>query len=144
VSFATDANILIYAVHRESEHHAKAKAFIETCMAGPELWTIPWPVIHAFLRIATHTGVFPNPLSPAQATSVIDNLAALPHVQFIGESPGFWNDYKAGILAHQSRGNAVPDTLIAFTLLAYGVTTLYAKDRDFRRYEGLKVIDPLV
>jgi predicted nucleic acid-binding protein len=93
--------------------------------------------------IATHTGIFPNPLSPAQATSVIDRLAALPHVQFIGESAGFWNDYKAGILAHQSRGNAVPDTLIAFTLLTYGVTTLYAKDRDFRRYEGLKVIDPL-
>lgn len=142
MSFATDANILIYAVHRESEYHVKAKSFIEARMAGPELWVIPWTVIHAFMRIATHTGVFPNPLSPAQATSVIDSLAALPHVQFIGEGPNFWNDYKAGILRHQSRGNAIPDTLIALTLLAHGVTTLYTKDRDFRRYEGLNVIDP--
>lgn len=143
MSFATDANILLYAVHRESEHHAKAKTFIEACMAGPELWVIPWPVVQAFLRISTHIGVFPNPLSPAQATSVIDSLAVLPHVQFIGEDPGFWNGYKAGILKYQSRGNAIPDTLMTFILLAYGVTTLYTKDRDFRRYEGLKVIDPI-
>lgn len=143
MSFATDANLLIYSVHRESEHHAKAKAFIESCMAGKETWMLPWPVVHAFLRITTHTAIFPNPLSPQQAASVLDRLASLRHVQFIGEGPVFWESYQKEILKHQSRGNAVPDTLIASILLDNGVTTLYTKDRDFLRFAGLKVVDPI-
>jgi uncharacterized protein len=143
LSFATDANLLLYAIHRESEHHAKAKLFIESCMAGKELWILPWPVVHAFLRISTHTSIFRNPLSPDQAVGVIDRLASLPHVQFIGERTGFWEGYKASIQKHKARGNAVPDTLIASLMLEHGVTTLYTKDRDFLRFEGLKVVDPI-
>jgi hypothetical protein len=142
VSFATDANLLLYAVHRESEFHLSAKTFIEGCMAEKELWALPWPVVHAFLRISTHTAVFPNPLSPAQAVSVIDDLARLPHVQFIGERPEFWNGYRTLMLARQTRGNSVSDALIAALLAENGVTTLYTKDRDFLRFEGIKVIDP--
>ena len=143
MGFATDANLLLYSVHRESEYHLGAKAFIEECMAGSETWAIPWPVAHAFLRISTHTSIFPHPLTIAQAVSVIDRLGSLPHVQFIGEKAGFWGAYQPMLLARQARGNSVPDTLVAALLFNHGITTLYTKDKDFLRFEGLKVIDPL-
>jgi len=143
MSFATDANLLLYAVHSESEFHKPAKIFIEKCMGGKELWALPWPVIHGFLRISTHASVFPNPLTPPQAVSVIENLARLPHVQFIGEKPGFWDGYKTLLVDRQARGNLVTDTLIAALLTEHGIKTLYTKDRDFLRFDGIKVVDPI-
>ena len=41
------------------------------------------------------------------------------------------------------RGNDVPDTHLAAILKQNGVTRLYTADRDFRRFDFLKVIDPI-
>ena len=42
-----------------------------------------------------------------------------------------------------TRGNLVPDTHLAALLRQHGVATLYTRDRDFRRFDFLSVIDPL-
>jgi hypothetical protein len=41
------------------------------------------------------------------------------------------------------RGNAVPDAHLAAILKQNGVTRLYTADRDFRRFDFLRVIDPI-
>ena len=41
------------------------------------------------------------------------------------------------------RGNLVPDAHLAALLLQHGVGTLYTRDRDFRKFSGLAVRDPL-
>lgn len=48
-----DANLLIYAVDRESPHHAAARRWLEEVLSGSESLGIPWIVSLAFVRITT-------------------------------------------------------------------------------------------
>jgi toxin-antitoxin system PIN domain toxin len=144
MSFATDTNILLYAINQDSEFHCKAKQFVEEKISGVETWIMPWPVIHAFLRISTHGAIVPRPLSPAQAISIIDQILYLPHVHLIGETDEFWSYYKKEILGGHLRGGAITDALIAALLKENGVSTIFTADRDFLKFKGIRVINPLV
>jgi hypothetical protein len=143
MSFAVDTNILLYAVNQSSEYHRRANGFVEARARGTETWAMPWPVLHAFLRISTHPAILPHPLTPAQAVGVVDDLLDNPCMLLLSEGDGFWKDYKADILSLHLKGNAMPDTQIVALLKSNGVTLLYSKDRDFLRFKGIKVIDPL-
>jgi hypothetical protein len=144
MSYAVDANVFIYAVNEESEFHHKAHAFINTCIAREEAWVIPWPTIHAFLRIVTNAGILPQPLAPEAAITIIDELISLPQVQVAGENDEFWRVYKDDFLSLHLRGNLVPDGVIVAILKSQGVSTFYTKDRDYLRFKGIKVLDPTV
>jgi toxin-antitoxin system PIN domain toxin len=144
MSFAVDANLLIYAVNEDSEYNAGAKAFIENCAQSAEQWYMPWPVISAFIRITTHPGIIARPLSPAQALGVIDQILEMPHVVPAGEnSPEFWKLLRHDISSLHLRGNTVSDAMIVAIMRSGGVSTIYSRDRDFLRFSGIKVVDPL-
>ncbi len=144
MSFTTDANILLYAVNTDCNCHEAARAFVERLAEEEQQWALPWPVVHAFLRIATHPGILPRPLSPAQAVSTMQSILDLPHVRTIGEdSDGFWGDYAEELRSRHHRGNAVPDALIVAIMRAHGVSKIYTRDRDFLKFSGIKAVDPL-
>ncbi len=73
----------------------------------------------------------------------VDALLSRPHVRLLGEQDGFWSLYRDIADTVQPRGNLVPDTHLATLLHQHGITTLYTRDRDFRRFDFLTVIDPL-
>lgn len=144
MSFVVDANLLIYAVNENAEYHQKAKTFIEKCAGSGEQWCMPWPVVNAFIRISTHPAVLANPLSPQEAIAVIDQILELPHVVPIGEdAAGFWKTFRHDITSLHLRGNAISDALIVSIMRSKGVSTIYSKDRDFLRFAGIKLVDPL-
>jgi len=144
VSYVVDVNLLLYAVNEDSDLYPKAKSFIEKCAEGTEQWCMPWPVVSAFIRISTHPAILPKPLSPVQATQIIDQILSLDHVASMGEdSPDFWKIFKHDITSLHLRGNPISDALIIAIMQSNGVSTIYSKDRDFLRFAGLKVIDPL-
>ncbi len=70
-------------------------------------------------------------------------LLALPHVRAPGEAEGFWPLFEA-TAAGGARGNAVPDAHLATLMRQHGVGTIYTRDRDFRRFDGIRVEDPFV
>jgi hypothetical protein len=41
-----------------------------------------------------------------------------------------------------TRGNHVPDAHLATLMRRYGVTVIYTRDREFRRYEGIESRHP--
>ena len=52
-SYLLDANALLYASDRSSDRHERARRFVETSAAGPEILCLAWPTLMAYLRIAT-------------------------------------------------------------------------------------------
>jgi predicted nucleic acid-binding protein len=59
-----------------------------------------------------------------------------------GEQDDFWNIFRA-TSEHQSlRGNLVTDAHIVALMRQHGVGTIMTRDRDFRRFEGIRAIDP--
>lgn len=144
MSFGIDVNILLYASDRSSRWHEKASAFLQRCAAGSEVFCIAWVTALSYLRMATHGSIFAQPLSADEAAGNVEALLALPHCRALGEDEGFWAVYRQVTRAFPVRGNLVPDAHLAAVLRQHGVVTLYTHDRDFRKFDFLRAIDPLV
>ena len=67
----------------------------------------------AYVRVATHAGVFRSPLSPDEAMGNVEALLAFPHVQSPGEQDRFWPTFRTVAHAASVRGNLVPDAHLA-------------------------------
>jgi len=144
MSATVDANVLLYASNTDAPEHARAKEVVDRMLAGPALTTLLWPVLLSYLRIVTHPRIFGRPLAPAVATGVIGDLLAAPTVQVVGEGATFWSAYQSLDIGRPIAGNDVPDATIVALMLANGVSTIYTRDRGFRRFDGIHVIDPFV
>jgi uncharacterized protein len=143
MSFAIDVNILLYASNAVCPEHPAATAFMQRAAAGPELCCLAWPVLMGYLRMATHPAIFANPLPHDTAARNVESLIGLPHVRVLTEDDRFWPAYRALTGKTPTRGNLVPDAHLAALLHCHGIKTLYSRDRDFRKFDGLDVRDPL-
>jgi hypothetical protein len=141
MSVTVDTNVLLYAANADDELHAPARRLIETLAAGPDLLHVFWPTVMGFLRIATHPAIFPAPLSAVEAIATVETLLDRPHVRSPGESTRFWDVYRQ-TAGTDTRGNHVPDAHLVALMREHGVSAIYTRDRDFRRYEGIVVRDP--
>lgn len=144
MSFGIDVNILLYASDQSSPLNPKAALFLQQCAEDREVFCLTWPTLMGYLRMATHPSIFEQPLSPDDAIHNVDALLSLPHCRAIGEQEDFWRVYREITAEVPTRGNLVPDAHLAAILRDHGVVTLYTHDRDFRKFEFLKVRDPLV
>ena len=142
MSYSLDANVLLYASDRSSDRHLRARRFVESCAAGPEILCLTWPTLMSYLRIATHPRIFSAPLSPQEALGNISALIGLPHVRAVSELNGFVDAYKHVASETPVRGNLVPDAHIAAILFQHGIRTLYSNDSDFRKFPSLDLRDP--
>jgi uncharacterized protein len=141
LSVTVDTNVLLYASNADDELHERARELVDGLARGPELLYLFWPTIMGFLRIATHPAIFPSPASPEQAGAAISALFERPTVRTEAEDGGFWDAYRA-TAGNDTRGNHVPDAHLAALMRRHGVTVIYTRDRDFRRYEGIEARDP--
>jgi len=144
VSETFDVNVLVYATHRGSPFHEKAKGLVERFIAGPSLVYLLWPVVLGYLRIVTHPTLLDAPLAPDIAFDNIEQLIVQPHVRQVGEIDGFWRAYRRVADAVKPKGNLVPDAHIVALMHQHGISTIWSRDRDFRKFEGITVRDPLV
>ena len=141
MSITVDANVLVYASNEAEPVHRPARQLLERLAAGPEIVYLFWPTIMGYLRIVTHPSLLPRPLGPAEAIANISALIALPHFRTPGEGEGFWELY-LDTRNDPDRGNDVPDGHLAALMRQHGVGTIYTRDRDFRRFDGIAVEDP--
>jgi uncharacterized protein len=142
VSYSLDVNVLLYASDRSSDRHVRARRFVASCAAGPEILCLAWPTLMSYLRIATHSRIFSAPLTPDGALGNVLALIGLPHVRAVSELDGFLDAYKHIAGEIPVRGNLVPAAHVAAILFQHGVRTLYTNDRDFRKLQSLDVRDP--
>lgn len=141
MSFTVDANVLVYASNEAEPVHQAARQLLERLAAGPEIVYLFWPAIMGYLRIVTHPSLLPRPLGPAEAIANVGALVAVPHVRTPGEGEGFWELYLA-TRNDPDRGNDIPDGHLAALMRQHGVGTIYTRDRDFRRFDGIAVENP--
>ncbi len=141
MSVTVDTNILLYAANTDDDLHEHAREFLVGLARGPDLLYLFWPTIMGFLRIATHAGIFPDPIPPRQAIAAIVALLERSNVRTPAEGAGFWDMYRA-TAGEDTRGNHVPDAHLAALMRQHGVAVIYTRDRDFRRYDGIDARDP--
>jgi len=141
---AVDSNIFVYA-HREDSawHQAADRALTSLAESGAQ-WAIPWPCVHEFLAITTHPKIFSPPTTASIAIDALEAWFESPSVQLIGEAPGYWEELKTVIRSSRISGGATHDARINAICRLHGVRELWSADRDFTRFKGVRVVNPLI
>lgn len=137
-----DLNLLLYAVNRDDEYHAPARAWLEDALNADEPVGLPWVVILGFLRIATNPRVFAHPLTTAQATELVDAWLARPAVIALAPGDEHWRILRSLIANTRSIGAIATDAHLAALAIENGAE-LCSADADFRRFDGLRWSNPL-
>jgi uncharacterized protein len=137
-----DANLLLYAYFPGAEHHERARAWLEGAFSGPEPVGLSWPTVLAFLRIGTNPRVFERPFSGAEAEAIVSSWLAEPVVALIGPGERYWEILRTLLIDAQVTGPLVSDAALAALAIEHGAT-LMTTDRDFARFRGLRLENPL-
>lgn len=141
---AVDTNILVYAHRKDSPWHEHAAACITSLAEASTPWAIPWPCIHEFLAIVTHPRIFRPPTPLNRALADLDIWFASPRLRLIGEPSDYWPHLREVLRRGGVAGPLVHDARIAAICEGHGVATLFSADRDFSRFPGVAVRNPLL
>lgn len=141
---AVDTNILVYAHREDSPFHEPASLAISELAEGAGIWAIPWPCVHEFIAIATHPRIYAPPTSLARALDQADAWLESPTLVLLGETPVHWATLRPLLAQSRVAGAQVHDARVAALCRQHGVRELWSADRDFGRFAGLNVVNPLM
>jgi toxin-antitoxin system PIN domain toxin len=137
-----DANLLIYAVRSDSQHHDRARDWVTSAMSGSRRVGLPWPTLLAFLRLNTNPVVFqpPMPIDVAWdhvVTWLARDVAWVPqpteeHATVLGRL----------LTTHHLGAKLVHDAHLAALAIEHGLTVVSA-DTDFARFPDIRWENPL-
>jgi len=141
---AVDTNILVYAHREDSPFHEVAFKRVAELAEGVAAWAIPWPCIHEFLAISTHPRIYAPPTPLARALEQVDAWLESPSLLLLGESRDYWTIMRELLRRGRIVGPQIHDARIVALCRQQGVRELWSADRDFSRFNGLKVVNPLM
>lgn len=141
---AVDTNLLVYAHRSDVAFHAAARTCLTQLAEGRSTWAIPWPCLHEFLCVVTHPRVLTPPASLAAALEQVSAWLEAPSLVVLAEPAHYWPAFLDVARAARVVGPLVHDARIAALCRAHGVRELWTADRDFGRFPGLVVRNPLV
>lgn len=144
MSRTLDVNLLLAASDTSSTRQPRARRALNELTTETEPLYLFWPVLLSFLRIATHQRVFDAPLTPEEARTGVKALLEQPVVRVVGEDDRFWPRFEEVCSQFPVRGVDVPDAHLVALMRLHEVRTIWTNDRDFRRYDGIRVHDPFV
>lgn len=137
-----DVNVLLYAFRMESPDHEAHRRWLEQALVGDEVVGVSDLVLSAVARIATHRRVYREPSAPHDVLAFCQAVREAPAALPVQPGPRHWAVFNRLVAAHRCRGNAVPDAYLAALAIEQGATWV-TRDRDFARFEGLRILDPL-
>ena len=141
---AVDSNLLIYSHREDSKFHVAAKELVDSLRHQSAPWAIPWPCVHEFIGIVTHTNIYKPASTLPQALAAVDAWLAGGNVHLLAESPGYFDKLRELALAAKLSGPRIHDARVAALCLHHGVRELWTADRDFSMFPKLKTRNPLV
>jgi toxin-antitoxin system PIN domain toxin len=141
---AVDTNLLVYAHREDSAWHGDAEQVLVELAEGSAPWAIPWPCVHEFLAIVTHPRIYAPPTPLARAMDQVEAWRESPTLVLLAESEAYWPHLRAFLQAGRVVGPKIHDARVAALCRLHGVRELWSADRDFGRFHGLRVRNPLV
>jgi predicted nucleic acid-binding protein len=92
----------------------------------------------------THPRIYAPPTPLRQALDQIDAWMESPSLELPGETDHHWPAMRQLLETGHKVGPQVHDARIAAICLQHRVRDLWSADRDFSRFPGVKVTNPLV
>lgn len=141
---ALDTNILVYAHREDSPWHEPAYRCVEKLAEGRAPWAIPWPCLYEFLAIVTHPRIYVPPSPLAVGLDQISAWIESPTLVLLAEGSEHWETLRETLELSGVVGPRVHDGRVAALCHQHGVAELWSADRDFNRFPGLAIRNPLL
>ncbi len=132
-----DANVLLYAVNQDAQHHRVARSWVDVALAGVEPVGFAWIVLPAFLRLTTRPGLFPRPLTLDQAAETLRLWLAAPAAVQLAPTPRHLDLLHSLLQSVGTAANHVSDAHLAALAIEHGGRVV-SFDSDFSRFPGLR------
>lgn len=136
-----DVNVLLYAHDASAAQHARCRDWLVRTLKGDEHVGLPWQTLLGFIRIATNPRAVRRPIGAAEACAIVDRWLARPQSLIVEPGERYWPIFQELVARARVHGPLVSDAALAALALEHGAT-LCTTDRDFRRFDGLRLLDP--
>lgn len=137
-----DVNLLVYAHNEAASAHPAARRWWEELFRKERTIGLPWAVVFGFVRLVTHPLVLTDPIAPGEALATVRDWLERDHVQIL-EPGGRHLDIVAELFESTGvAGGLTTDTHLAALAIEHNAE-LHSNDADFRRFPGLRTVNPL-
>ena len=139
-----DTNVLLHAADERSDLGLSCRRRLDDARSDSAPAFLTWSVCYEFLRVSTHAHAFRSPWTPSAAWSFIERLLAAPGFEMLVATPRH-----AAVLAQtlselpDLRGNVMHDVHTSVLMREHGVSRICTRDKDFRRFPFLTVLEEL-
>jgi hypothetical protein len=140
---APDVNVLVYAYREELPEHEACRRWLEGVIRADAAFAVFDIVLSGFVRVVTHPRVFKTPTPLDAALDFTDVVRTRPNAVVVQSGPRHWSIFERLCRESRARGNLIADAYLAALAIESGcewVTT----DRDYARFEGLRLLNPFV
>ncbi len=137
-----DANILLYAHDTAAPQHEAARRWMEGAVTRREELAFAWVTLLAFLRVSTNPRLYVRAVSMREAVEILDSYLSRSHVFRLDPTVNHWKVLRELCHSAQVTSRLVTDAHLAALAIEYGAT-LCSSDRDFTRFPGLRIVNPL-
>lgn len=132
-----DTNVLLYAVNTDARHHGRSRRWLDSALSGEATVALAWIALLGFVRLSTKTGLFPTPLTTAQAFSRIDAWLQNPVSVVVQPTPDHARILNGLLESTGTGGNLVNDAHLAALAIEHKCEVV-SFDNDFDRFEGVR------
>ena len=136
-----DVNLLVYAHDDTSPFYRDASAWLEKTLSNEEVF-FSWQSICGFLRIVTNIRIYKTPMGLNDALEIVDSWLELENAHLISLNKTNWQLFKKMMTDGQAKGDLIMDAHLAAIAASNGATVA-STDRDFTRFPGISLIDPI-
>jgi toxin-antitoxin system PIN domain toxin len=137
-----DANVFLYAYNADAPQQPAAARWLADLLSSGGTIGLPWTTLWAILRVSTNARIWPNPKSPEAVFALVREWLAQPGVVLVGPGPQHAEILERLVADHRVTGPLVSDAALAALAIENGAS-LASTDQEFRRFPGLRWIDPL-
>lgn len=135
-----DVNVLVHLHRDDHPQHQVAQQWWRDSSAQGEPLTVPDLIWVGFMRLATHRRIYREPSTPETAWQFVESVRAQGIYIEYSRHPRLLDTFGAQVREAKASADLVTDAYIASAALALGASVV-TFDRDFRRFDGLSVLE---
>lgn len=137
-----DVNVFIGAHRADDPFHERMSGWLDDRLHGAEPFGVSELVLSAFVRIATNHRFYAPKATPEEALDFCAAVREAPASSVVTPRLRHWQIFDGLVRTLHATANIVPDAYLA-ALAIENDATLVSHDRGFRRFPGLRLLDPL-
>lgn len=138
-----DTNILVFSHNTDSPYYKKAAKLREEAILGRLKAVLTHQNLLEFYAIITDPRRVTHPLTPIQALAEVAKYIAHDAFRVISPTSEALELFRKFSKRVKARGGEIFDVYLVATMVSSKVKTIYTgNERDFQKYDFLRVINP--